>query len=125
MRFFPSTKKKSILLGATLFVLVTATAFSMNIKSSKALLGIGGQIIFVIPCVDEGGSAIVVGTPTPGVYLWSPATVMFRYYELFTPGPWVLGGYVPTPGLTCSNDGVPVAFPIGIIEEVGTSMLPL
>lgn len=124
MKSFLYAKNRLMLFSIVLFLLVTG-AFGVNIKSSKALLGFGGEILMVIPCIDEASYAIIIGTPTPGVYLWVPGTMMFPYYNLWTPGPWVLGGYIPSPGLTCSEDTVPLAFPTGTIEEVGTSMMPI
>lgn len=128
MKHFTFLKKRSPFLRSFCFLLVVFVFFSTNIKSSKALLGFGGEILMIIPCVDEASYAIVVGTPTPGVYMWMPTTVMFQYYNLFTPGAWALGGDIPAPGLTCSDDGVPLVGPgaiMGVIEEVGTSMIPI
>lgn len=128
MKFIYFIKGHSVLLGAISFIFLFTISFGVNVKSSKALLGFGGEILMVIPCVDEASYAIVVGTPTPGVYIWVPGTIMFQYYNLWTPGPWVLGGYIPDPFLTCSDLGVPLLGPgaiMGIIEFVGTSMMPI
>lgn len=125
MKYFLRTNKRKAVFTAVALLFFLGASFSINIKPSLALLGFGGNILMMIPCVDEGSYAIVTGTPTPGVYIWTEATLMFKYYNLFTPGPWVLGGYLPNVGLTCTDDGVPVAYPTGIIESVGTSMIPV
>lgn len=126
MKIFSYIRCHSKLLSIVVFFVLIAVSFGMNVKSSKALLGFGGEIVNVIPCIDEASYAIVIGTPKPGVYIWTPATIMYQYYNLWTPGPWVLGGYIPSPGLTCSDLGVPLIAGInGIIESVGTSMMPI
>lgn len=118
-------KKNSLLFSITFFLVLVAVSFSIKIKTSKALLGFGGQIQQVITCSCSDNIAIVVGTPTVGVFLYEPSTTLLdREYQLFSEGPWVLGAY--TEGGVCEADvdGVcePVANPTGTIVEVGTSL---
>lgn len=126
MIFFSLPRGRQILLAVAITISLVVVSYSINIKSSNALLGFGGQILMVVPCIDEASYAIIVGTPSPGVYIWTPATILIKHWNLWTPGPWVLGTYIPTPGLTCSDSEMPMITGItGVIKLVGTSMMPI
>ncbi|MEK7500371.1 MAG: hypothetical protein AAB649_07275 [Patescibacteria group bacterium] len=126
MKFFYYRRKYPLLLGVMTILILVGTAFSINIEPTRALLGFGVIVGSPVSCVDEGSIAIIVaGLPIPGAYLYTPATLAFTYYNYFVPGTWVLGGYIPTPGLTCTNLGVPILVPVGAIYEIGSALAPL
>ncbi|PIR45410.1 MAG: hypothetical protein COV09_01450 [Candidatus Vogelbacteria bacterium CG10_big_fil_rev_8_21_14_0_10_50_13] len=86
---------------------------------------IGGQIEQVELCCN--GLKIEVGDPNSGEFLFMPGkSTLYPYYNIFTPGAWVLG--------TASGQGVCqklFSFPPcvksdkvdGIIDIIGTSSL--
>lgn len=86
---------------------------------------IGGQIQQVTMCCN--GVKIKVGQPNSGSFLYLPGkSTLYAYYNIFMPGPWVLG--------TASGIGVCqklISFPPcaqtekvdGIIDIIGTSAL--
>lgn len=124
MKFFSYIKKHNVLFSVGFFVLLIVTSFSIKSIPSKGALGFGGEIMDVMVCDCSENIAIVVGTPTPGVYMYEPTTILYEYYNLFTSGSWVLGTY--TPGGVCLEisgpDCTPLANPTGTIDMAGTSM---
>ncbi len=109
--FYP--RKYFVQISIIIFLVTIFGVFGTNVKKSSALLGFGGKIINVIPCTGSDGTAIVVMppiTPTnptqiPRVYILENLTsISYKHYQLFRPGPWIVGSYVP--GGVCSlNDG--------------------
>lgn len=124
MKFLHYIKKYKVLFSVGVFLLLIIASFGVKTVSSRALLGFGGQIEDVMICDCSENIAIVVGTPTPGVFMYEPTTVLYEYYNLFTTGSWALGTY--TPGGVCLEisgpDCTPLANPTGTIDSVGTSM---
>lgn len=92
---------------------------------AQALLPFGGMIMFVKSCqCPVPGFLIVVSPPVGGSYLYTPGTVLYPNFNVFTPGAWVLGLHTGTP-VGCGNfekgycaAQVPAQ---GIITMVGTS----
>lgn len=135
-------KRRPVLVSIMFFLVLVGTIFSIKIRTSMALVGFGGQVMSVTLCTCSlpGSVALTVGTPTPGVYLYTPTTVLFDHYNFwgtgawlgyvythFVPGPWVLGTYIP--GGVCLIPTVPDCTPLpyitGTIEKMGTSLLPI
>lgn len=118
-------RKSPIILGASVLLLVFAVSFGFWVKSSKAIIPFGGPVTAVAYCPCSGNLAIVVGPPGPGIFMYQPgASTVYSFYQIFRPGPWVLGTY--TPGGSCMMfipyGCAPMLFPMGTIDEVGTSL---
>ena len=82
----------------------------------------GGRILDVEYCCN--GVAITVGPPSPGVYLFDDTSTLYPYYNVFSPGPNVVGSAIP--GGVCEDIGLLECLPVpvlGTIVQVGTSSL--
>ncbi len=107
---------------------ITLILGALGLKSEKtqaqAVLPIGGPIVAVYYCCN--GVMLTLGAPTPGTYMYYWGTPLFAHYNVWEPGPYVLGRG-GTPGV-CS---IPTAFPpcayvtatTGFFTMVGTSGL--
>lgn len=118
-------KKRQMVVGGIFVLSFFVAAYSVWIKPSKAVLQFGGQITSVFYCPCSANLAIVVGPPSPGVFMYQPGVSMvYAWYQIFRPGPWVLGTY--TPGGACMMfipyGCAPMAAPMGTITQVGTSL---
>jgi hypothetical protein len=125
MKLLTITQKHPFVLGITAVLLLLAVSFGFWVKSSKAIIPFGGQITSVFYCPCSGNLAVVVGPPSGGIFMYQPgATIVYAFYQIFRPGPWVLGNY--TPGGSCMQfipyGCAPMAWPTGTINEVGTSL---
>jgi hypothetical protein len=119
------TRKRSFILGTAAILLLLGVSFGLWVKSSKAIIPFGGPITSVFYCPCSANLAVVVGPPSPGIFMYQPgASTVYAFYQIFRPGPWVLGNYVP--GGACMMfipyGCAPMAFPMGTINEVGTSL---
>lgn len=135
MKISPYIKYRLKPLSIIAFFVLVTVAFSIRVNSTDAILGFGGEILSAVPCTCSGNYAIVVGTPTPGIYIYEPSiagaigTKLDEYFMLWEPGPWVLGTY--TLGGVCTITAVPACVPFGnpvtnrTMIEVGTSMMPI
>ncbi len=96
MKFFSKVNKRAFLLTlAALFFLLVAS-FGVGIKSSNAMLGFGGKIVAVRPCLCSANLAVFVVGVKGGVYTFQPGvSLLFAQYQIWRPGPWVLGTYAP------------------------------
>lgn len=125
MKALPYFRKHRIAVSILAVLFVISISYVVKVRNSKAILGFGGRIIAVYPCTCVPGTAtIVVGTPTPGAFLYQPATLVYPWHMITKQGSWLLGSYVP--GGACMQitpvGCVPLTFPQGIISEVGTSL---
>lgn len=95
-------------------------SFIFLAKPVEAFLGFGGKILNAIPCAN--GLLLTIGLPRGGLFLWTPATRTFLWYQL-KPGPWALGGYVPGGSCVCPYGNCELgAIPaLGTIKMIGTS----
>lgn len=131
MKFFSYVKKHTIVTSSILAVLLIVTSFGVRIKKSKAILQFGGEILNVTYCTCSMNLAITVGPPAGGVFTYEPGATVYAFYQIFRPGPWVLGTDVPGgeclswymcgPDPCCLPD-FSTAPPVGTIAEVGTSL---
>lgn len=125
MKFFSYIRRRPILVGIIATLSLFVASFSVWVRSSKAVLPFGGSILSVTYCTCSGNVALTLGPPTPGIYSYNPySTVLFPFQQVYRPGPWILGGYVPE--AVCLV-GVPPACtagsaPFGTITMAGTSM---
>lgn len=81
----------------------------------------GGMIEDVEYCCN--GVAITIGPPSPGVFMFDDSSQLYSYYNIFSPGPNVVGS--ATPGGICKDifyECLPSAT-FGTIVQVGTSDL--
>lgn len=125
MKFFLFAKKHYIATSFIVVFFLIITSFGMRVKSGKAIVPFGGQILAVTYCPCSANVAITVGPPAGGVFTYDGSGMVYAFYQLFRPGPWVLGSYIPgSPGcwMFVPHGCVPIATPIGTISEVGTSM---
>lgn len=61
----------------------------------SGIVPFGGVITYVDYCCD-GSVLMWVSPPVPGIYIYSPyVTRMFQNFNIFSPGPWILGNSVP------------------------------
>lgn len=106
---------------AILFILIAL--FSVGMKRSNAMLGFGGRIVSVIPCPCSFNLAVTVAGVKGGIFSFEPGSLPFAWWQIFRPGPWAKGSYVP--GNVClwfipyGCAGIPT---MGTILDVGTSM---
>lgn len=117
-------RKKPLILGLVIMVTLVVS-FGFWSKPSKAIIPFGGPILSVAYCPCSQNLVVTIGPPSGGVFTYQPGvTIVDAFYQIFRPGPWTLGNY--TPGAACLMYIVvgcaPQAFPIGTINEVGTSI---
>lgn len=129
MRLLSSSKKRPIVISFIIVLFLVVASFGMRIKSGKAIgLPFGGRILDVTYCICSANLQITVGAPKGGVFMYEPgASIIDAWYQIFRPGPWVLGSY--TPAGACVQleyyGGDPYCIPhpaMGTISEAGTSM---
>ncbi|HAT68243.1 MAG: hypothetical protein A2481_03840 [Candidatus Yonathbacteria bacterium RIFOXYC2_FULL_47_9] len=125
-------KKRALVVGITVILLLLVVSFGVWVKSSKAaapvvVAGIpfGGLITYVFYCNCSFNLAVTVGPPVGGIYMYQPgASLIYAYYQIFRSGPWVLGTYVP--GGACmvyvAVGCSPALVPTGTIVTAGTSL---
>ncbi|OIO30907.1 hypothetical protein AUJ77_01015 [Candidatus Nomurabacteria bacterium CG1_02_43_90] len=132
MKFLNFIKKHAIITSSLFVLLFIITSFGLKIKSTNAIMPFGGKIQKVTYCTCSLNLAILVGPPGPGVFTYEPgASSIKAFYQIFRPGPWVLGSY--TPGGVCTSwyicgtspcclPDMTTPPPIGTISDAGTSM---
>lgn len=107
----------------TLSALVVAAALFLAPSAALAQIPFGGAIIVSIPCTCSAtGQYIILGPPSIGAYVYEPVTVLFSFFNVYTPGTWLLGNYIP--GHACLMGVTPYCYAppaFGTIEMVGTS----
>lgn len=123
MKLFSKLIQRPIFFGVvTLFFLVAS--FGVGVKTSNAaLLGFGGKIAWVMPCPCSANLAIFIVGVKGGVFSFGPGSIPYAWYQIFHPGPWALGSYVP--GNMCLWPvvvGCAGFSTRGTIINVGTSM---
>lgn len=125
MKFFLFAKKHYVATSLVVVFFLVVTSFGMRVKSGKAMIPFGGQILSVTYCPCSANLAITVGPPSGGIFTYDGTGMVYPFYQLFRSGPWVLGSYTPGSGgcwVYVTHGCAPTAFPIGTISEVGTSM---
>lgn len=113
--------------------MLIAVSFLVPLPKTKVMaatitqLPFGGIIIYAMPCTCNAPNwGVKVGPPVGGDFIYIPgSTWLFSEYQIFRPGPWVLGmagGSAPCmqyEGTSCANDKV---VPQGrVMTMVGTS----
>ncbi|MCC6290678.1 hypothetical protein IT398_01240 [Candidatus Nomurabacteria bacterium] len=81
----------------------------------------GGMIEEVEYCCN--GVAVTIGPPSPGVFMFDETSQLYSHYNIFSPGPNVVGSAIP--GGVCKKLFFE-CFPsptFGTIVQVGTSDL--
>jgi len=129
MKFFSFVEGHPIIAGCFLAVFLIVIFFGLWIKSGKAVgIPFGGQILSITICPVQGNHVVNIGAPMGGVFTYSGG-MLYSYYQIYRAGPWTVGTYTPNgprcTKIVCGGSScweVPVAFPIGTIEMVGTSM---
>ena len=70
-------------------------ALFLSAPSPALAYPLGGQISIVWPCFVFGvvpyGNISLLGPPTPGLYIWTPATRTYSNGFPSHPGQWLLG----------------------------------
>lgn len=143
MKYIFYIKRRPILASTMCFLIIVTVAFSIKIRTSTALplLGFGGPILSIVACTcTESTLGLVIGTPTPGMYVYTPETTVYSWHNFFhpgtwelnvftpfVPGPWVLGTYIPNvpPASACwvyVGYGCAQLGDKGVITDVGTSL---
>jgi hypothetical protein len=112
-------------LVSAILVAVMAIGLALTHRSlAQSIPGnrFGGRITDVYYCCN--GLAIIVGPPSAGWYLFTGGSILKAHYNIYGPGPWVLG--YARPGGTClvkealCLGTLPMQ---GTILQVGTSAL--
>jgi len=70
----------------------------------------GGQIEKVQPCTCSGGTLIHVGPPRSGSFLFTSGSEMYKHYQVYRPGVWVLGDYNSGGGCSTESSGTSASF---------------
>ena len=124
MSIFSRMNKYPFLLGIASILFFLAVSFGVGVKTSNAaLLGFGGRILWVMPCPCSGNLAIAIGPPRGGIYSFGPGSIPYAWYQIFHPGPWALGSYVPGNACLWFIPFGCAGFPtMGTMINVGTSM---
>ncbi|OIP65543.1 MAG: hypothetical protein COV32_02910 [Candidatus Yonathbacteria bacterium CG10_big_fil_rev_8_21_14_0_10_43_136] len=125
MKLFSYTKYRPVIISFVIVIFLIVFSFGMRINSGEAIAPFGGQILNVMYCPCSANIAITVGPPAGGIFSYDGSGMMYAFYQIFRPGPWVLGTYIPG-SKGCwqfvPNGCIPLILPIGTISTVGTSM---
>ena len=92
--------------------------------SGQGLIPFGGRILLVEYCCN--GIAITVGAPRPGRFMITTGSIIYPYYNVYRPGPNVLGTAVPAAGTPCFEAATLCLVPIpvlGIVNQIGSSSI--
>lgn len=100
-------------LGILLIPLAADAAFTPPIP-------FGGRIKKVTFCNE--GVWLIVGTPRPGSFVFTPLSLLFAWYSIFFPGPWVLGIADAEVAVTCTQGKILRGAGLKIIM-IGTSAI--
>lgn len=119
---------KKFLILIIIVIAIASVIFSFGLKFSReseaaGLLPFGGRILNVTYCTCSGGILLTVGPPRPGNYYFTIGSMLYSYYQIYRPGPWVLGDAYP--GGACVvyiGDDCVGAPTTGTIRQVGTSL---
>lgn len=115
--------KKHFVLFSAVVIFFLVITFSVWVKTSNAMLGFGGRIASVVPCTCSANLMITIAGVRGGVFSFEPGSLPFAWYQIYRPGPWARGTYVP--GNVCLwivPDGCAGIPTMGTIIEVGTSL---
>ncbi len=103
-------------------IILTVLFFKKEQTQASVGLPFGGTINDAEYCCD-GSIYLVVGTPRPGAVIFSPyISRLYKYYEIFTPGPWVLGDAIPGGYCDLVDADCEGGVPGNTIIQVGTSV---
>ena len=116
------TKKLHLILALVVAIGAVTLAWGGRERASGLVgLPFGGPILSVGYCCN--GTTITVGPPRPGYFLITAGSILYPYYNVYTPGPYVLGTAVP--GGVCAQ--IPYCFvtipTTGTVTMVGSSGL--
>lgn len=119
---FKKTLKLNIL-AIFLAVFMVFSALDVEKTESQTVLPIGGQIYATYYCCT--GIMLTLGPPKPGTYMYYWGTPLYAHYDVFEPGPYVLGrgftgGYCAFPESYC----IAGTATTGFFTMVGTSPPP-
>ena len=123
MNFLHKVNKRTFLLSTTAVFFILIASFGMWAKSSNAILGFGGKIAYVYYCPCSANLAVFVAGVRGGVYSFTPGSLLYAWYQIFRPGPWTVGTYVPSNVCLWFIPYGCAGFPtMGTMIEVGTSI---
>lgn len=103
-----------------LFLLLIFASGGTAKTNAAGTVPFGGRINAVFYCCN--GITIAVGPPRGGIFLFTYDSILHAYYNIYAPGPWVLG--LASPGGFCEVP--PLCIPVAVdntIIRVGTSGL--
>jgi len=99
--------------------------FVPNLVLAGPGLPFGGQIIKVVPCVCSVNFLIInrpIGPTAQPLLLFEPSSILYAFYNIFTPGTFILGTYTnPSACVILTSDGCQFFSPGFRIHMVGTS----
>ena len=85
---FKNNLKKN-LFALVLAIFLVFTAWGVKKTESQSLTAFGGKILSVQYCCN--GIMLTIGPPSAGTYMYYWATKLYANYNVFEPGPYVLG----------------------------------
>ena len=100
---FKNNLKKN-LFALVLAIFLVFTAWGVKKTESQSLTAFGGKILSVQYSCN--GIMLTIGPPSAGTYMYYWATKLYANYNVFEPGPYVLGrggkgGYCALPESYC------------------------
>lgn len=117
-----NTRKNRKLLRFFFSIVVAVSFFFSTVPHARAavpFIPVGGKIWMVLYCTN--GVLTLIGPPRPGLFMYIPfVSQLFAFYQIYRPGPCVLGKAVP-PGVC--NWGFINIPALGTYALVGTSLI--
>ena len=92
--------------------------------SGQGLIPFGGRILFVEYCCN--GLSLTIEPPRPARFLLTSGSIIYPYFNVYRPGPNVLGTAMPAAGVPCLEAVTACLVPIpvlGIITKIGSSAI--
>ena len=116
----------SIVFAAFLALFILPLAWEPSVAEASLATGglvpFGGRILTSTPCRE--GQWITVGPPRPGSFILTAGSILYAWYQIYRPGPWVKGIARPIT-VPCTVPCPAGECPIGTglqIDKVGTSL---
>ncbi len=129
MKLFSVNKPKFTLLAALVIALglISLAVWRGSTRQAEAQAGVPfcGPILYVTYCCN--GVMLTVGPPREvATLMWYWGSPLWAYYNIFEPGPWVLGTYAPVGECQWLYAFPPCVYPVvttGSTILIGTSGL--
>ena len=115
------TRIKILLAVIFSLALIGLAIFYQQAQAQYSLIPFGGRIEAVNYCCN--GIELIIGPPRGGDFLFSWNSILYAFYQIYRPGPWVLGDAEPGGACVHIAGGCETSHPTtGIIRQIGTSL---